>query len=91
MFPLDPRWTIRYGALMIGEAQRGDPASGGPSEPGAGFKVAGNRPHPGVETPIGVAVPVLFFVFAAWAMPIAETLQFNTDEGIELAKVTLHS
>ena len=38
-----------------------------------------------------MGVPVIFFLCAYWLMPIAEMLQFDPDEGIELAKVTLYS
>lgn len=47
-----------------------------------------NFPLSGV---IGIGIPILFFVLTAWIMPIADTLQFDPDEGIELAKVTLYS
>jgi hypothetical protein len=36
-----------------------------------------------------VAVPLLFFVMTAVVMPIFEVLEFDSDEGIELAKATL--
>lgn len=39
---------------------------------------------------LGLGVPLLFFVITAWVMPIADTLQFDPDEGIELAKATLY-
>lgn len=43
-----------------------------------------------VERSLGIVVPILFFLLTAWIMPIADTLQFDPDEGIELAKVTLY-
>jgi hypothetical protein len=36
------------------------------------------------------AVPILFFICAYGLMPVADVLQFDPDEGIELAKVTLY-
>jgi Dolichyl-phosphate-mannose-protein mannosyltransferase len=42
-----------------------------------------------VERSLGIGVPILFFLLTAWIMPMADTLQFDPDEGIELAKVTL--
>jgi hypothetical protein len=37
-----------------------------------------------------LAIPLLFFICAYGLMPIADVLQFDPDEGIELAKVTLY-
>ncbi len=42
------------------------------------------------ESWIWIAVPILFFVCAYGLMPVANVLQFDPDEGIELAKVTLY-
>ncbi|WP_404783856.1 ArnT family glycosyltransferase [Altericista sp. CCNU0014] len=39
---------------------------------------------------LALGVPLLFFAIALWVMPIADTLQFDPDEGIELAKATLY-
>jgi hypothetical protein len=39
---------------------------------------------------LNLIVPVLFFICVYGLMPIADTLQFDPDEGIELAKVTLY-
>ncbi len=39
---------------------------------------------------LAFGVPLLFFAIALCIMPIAEVLQFDPDEGIELAKVTLY-
>jgi hypothetical protein len=39
---------------------------------------------------LAFGVPLLFFAIARFAMPIADTLQFDPDEGIELAKATLY-
>lgn len=38
-----------------------------------------------------LGVPVLFFSVCVLTLPIAETFQFNPDEGIELAKVSLYT
>jgi hypothetical protein len=43
------------------------------------------------RTLLALGVPLLFFAIAFWIMPIADTLQFDPDEGIELAKATLYS
>ncbi len=40
---------------------------------------------------LALGVPLLFFAIALCTMPIAEVLQFDPDEGIELAKATLYS
>jgi 4-amino-4-deoxy-L-arabinose transferase-like glycosyltransferase len=40
---------------------------------------------------LALGVPLVFFAIAFWVMPIADTLQFDPDEGIELAKATLYS
>jgi hypothetical protein len=40
---------------------------------------------------LGFIVPVLFFIITNWMMPLQGVLQFDPDEGIELAKVTLYS
>jgi Dolichyl-phosphate-mannose-protein mannosyltransferase len=40
---------------------------------------------------LGIGIPILFFSLTAWLVPIADTLQFDPDEGIELAKVILYS
>jgi hypothetical protein len=37
-----------------------------------------------------LAVPILFFICVYGLMPVADVLQFDPDEGIELAKVTLY-
>jgi hypothetical protein len=39
---------------------------------------------------LAFGVPLLFFAIALFTMPIADTLQFDPDEGIELAKATLY-
>jgi hypothetical protein len=39
---------------------------------------------------LAFGVPLLFFAIALGVMPIADTLQFDPDEGIELAKATLY-
>jgi hypothetical protein len=39
---------------------------------------------------LAFGVPLLFFAIALFVMPIADTLQFDPDEGIELAKATLY-
>jgi hypothetical protein len=39
---------------------------------------------------LAFGVPLLFLAIALWVMPIADTLQFDPDEGIELAKATLY-
>ncbi len=39
---------------------------------------------------LALGVPLLFFAIALFVMPIADTLQFDPDEGIELAKATLY-
>jgi hypothetical protein len=38
---------------------------------------------------VWVVVPLLFFIITAAVMPIAEVLEFDSDEGIELVKATL--
>jgi 4-amino-4-deoxy-L-arabinose transferase-like glycosyltransferase len=40
---------------------------------------------------LSLGVPFLFFAIALCIMPIANTLQFDPDEGIELAKATLYN
>jgi hypothetical protein len=40
---------------------------------------------------LAFGVPLLFFAIVFYIMPIADTLQFDPDEGIELAKATLYS
>lgn len=40
---------------------------------------------------LAFGVPLLFFAIALWVLPIADTLQFDPDEGIELAKATLYA
>jgi 4-amino-4-deoxy-L-arabinose transferase-like glycosyltransferase len=40
---------------------------------------------------LSIGVPIAFFGVTGWIMPVAETLQFDPDEGIELAKVTLYN
>ncbi|MGB8703022.1 MAG: hypothetical protein WCD18_26700, partial [Thermosynechococcaceae cyanobacterium] len=44
-----------------------------------------------IQKAIHVSVPILFFILTFWVMPIADVLQFDPDEGIELAKVTLYN
>jgi hypothetical protein len=39
---------------------------------------------------LALGVPLLFFAIALGVMPIADTLQFDPDEGLELAKATLY-
>lgn len=39
----------------------------------------------------GLIVPIIFFCVVYWLMPLKDVLQFDPDEGIELAKVTLLS
>ncbi len=39
----------------------------------------------------GLMVPLVFWGVTAWIMPIGDTLQFDPDEGIELAKVMLYN
>jgi hypothetical protein len=50
--------------------------------------------HPGAKSSASriwnLAVPILFFICAYGLMPVADVLQFDPDEGIELAKVTLY-
>jgi Dolichyl-phosphate-mannose-protein mannosyltransferase len=40
---------------------------------------------------LALGVPLLFFAIALCVMPIATTLQFDPDEGLELAKASLYS
>jgi Dolichyl-phosphate-mannose-protein mannosyltransferase len=39
---------------------------------------------------LNLAVPLLFFICVYGLMPVADTIQFDPDEGIELAKVMLY-